>query len=249
MQQGLETAVLAPASKLSVRVAHSAKDIRRAQKLRYQVFAQEMGAKLASAAEGIDRDEYDPYCDHLIVEDNTTGKVVGTYRMLPPHKARQLPSLYSEHEFDMSRLAGIRDHIIEIGRSCVHKDYRRGAVIALLWAGLADYVRQHGGQYLAGCASVSLADGGHQAVSLYRLLESKNLSPAEWRVTPHLPLPLGEVQDDSQVPVPPLIKGYLRAGAWVCGEPAWDPDFNCADFFMLLPMSRLDMRHQRHFAG
>jgi len=92
MQQGLDTAQLAPAAKLSVRVAHSARDIRRAQKLRYQVFAKEMGAQLASAEDGIDRDEYDPYCDHLIVEDNQTGKLVGTYRMLPPHKARSCPA-------------------------------------------------------------------------------------------------------------------------------------------------------------
>ena len=249
MQRLHESAQLAPAARLGVRLAHNAKDIQRAQKLRYQVFAKEMGAQLASASEGLDRDAFDPYCDHLIVEDNASGKVVGTYRMLPPQRARLLPGLYSEHEFDLSRLAGIRDHVIEVGRSCVHKDYRRGAVIALLWAGLADYVRQQGGQYLAGCASVSLADGGHQAVSLYRQIEHKHLAPPEWRVTPHLALPLGEVQDDTQVPVPPLIKGYLRAGAWVCGEPAWDPDFNCADFFMLLPMNRLDLRHQRHFAG
>lgn len=242
---------LAPstAPKLSVRLARSDKDIRRAQKLRYQVFAKEMGAQLASAAEGIDRDEYDAHCDHLIVEEQHSGKVIGTYRMLPPHKARQLAGLYSEHEFDLVQLAGIRDHIIEVGRSCVHKDYRRGAVIALLWAGLADYVRQQGGHYLAGCASVSLMDGGHQAVSLYRQIEARHLAPPEWRVTPHLSLPLHKVQDNAPAaPIPPLIKGYLRAGAWVCGEPAWDPDFNCADFFMLLPMDKLDKRHQRHFS-
>ena len=237
-------------SKLGVRLARSEQDIRRAQKLRYQVFAKEMGAQLPSAAEGIDRDEYDAYCDHLLVEDKTRDKIVGTYRMLPPHKARQLKGLYAEQEFDLARLAGIRDHIIEVGRSCVHKDYRRGAVIAMLWAGLADYVRQQGGQYLAGCASVSLLDGGHQAVSLYRQIEAKHLAPPEWRVTPHLALPLHEIQDNApSAPMPPLIKGYLRAGAWVCGEPAWDPDFNCADFFMLLPMSKLDARHQRHFAA
>ncbi|GHD79052.1 GNAT family N-acetyltransferase [Vogesella fluminis] len=245
-----EQLAVSTAPRLSVRLARSDKDIRRAQKLRYQVFATEMGAQLASAAEGIDRDDYDAFCDHLLVEDNLSGKVVGTYRMLPPHRARQLPQLYSEHEFELSRLAGIRDHVIEVGRSCVHKDYRRGAVIAMLWAGLADYVRQQGGQYLAGCASVSLADGGHQAVSLYRQLEGKHLAPVEWRVTPHLALPLHQIQDDAApAPLPPLIKGYLRAGAWVCGEPAWDPDFNCADFFMLLPMNRLDLRHQKHFAA
>lgn len=240
---------VATAPKLSVRLARTPEDVRRAQRLRYQVFAEEMGAQLSSAAEGLDRDEFDTHCDHLIVEDHNSDTVIGTYRMLPPHKARQLPSLYSEHEFDLSRLNGIRPQVIEVGRSCVHQDFRRGAVIAMLWAGLADYVRQQGGQYLAGCASVSLADGGQQAVSLYRQIEERHLAPLEWRVTPHLALPLDRVSQPQSGPIPPLIKGYLRAGAWVCGEPAWDPDFNCADFFMLLPMAKLDLRHQRHFGN
>ncbi|KZE33570.1 ornithine-acyl[acyl carrier protein] N-acyltransferase [Crenobacter luteus] len=236
--------------RLSVRVADQAEDIRRAQKLRYHVFAGEMGARLASAAQGIDCDEYDALCDHLIVEDHARGLVVGTYRMLPPQAARRVDRLYSEHEFSIERLGHLRDRLIEVGRSCVHPDYRSGAVIALLWSGLADYVARQGGEYLAGCASVSLADGGHQAVSLYRQLEQQHLSPPEWRVFPHLPLPLERVHDDAPpAPLPPLIKGYLRAGAFVCGEPAWDPDFNCADFFMLLPMSRLNGRHKKHFAA
>lgn len=247
MQLQLDQAPRARAT-LQLRLAKGKKDLRRAQKLRYKVFAEEMGARLAGAENGLDSDEYDAYCDHLLVEDPANGKLVGTYRLLPPARAATLPQLYSEHEFDLSRLAGIRPHLIELGRSCVHKDYRRGAVIAMLWAGIADYVQQHGGQYLIGCASVSLADGGGQAVSLYRQLEAGHLSPPEWRVTPHLPLPLDRIAaPDVQAPLPPLIKGYLRAGAWICGEPAWDPDFNCADFFMLLPMNRLNLRHQRHF--
>ena len=236
--------------RLSVRVATETRDIRRAQKLRFDVFAGEMGAELATREPGIDSDEYDELCDHLIVEDAVSGLVVGTYRMLSPDNARRAPSLYSEHEFDLARLTHLRAGLIEVGRSCVHRDFRSGAVIALLWSGLADYVQQQGGQYLAGCASVSLSDGGHQAVSLYRQLEAKHLSPAEWHVFPHLPLPLDRVCDDApSAPMPALIKGYLRAGAYICGEPAWDPDFNCADFFMLLPMSRLSGRYNKHFVG
>lgn len=236
--------------RLAMRLAQGAEDLRRVQKLRYEVFAGEMGAQLASAAQGLDRDEYDDYCEHLIVEDQVSGMVVGTYRMLTPEAAARAPSLYSEHEFNMARLAHLRPSLVEVGRSCVHKDFRSGAVITLLWAGLADYVRRHGCDYLAGCASVSLADGGHQAVSLYRQLEGNCLAPAEWRVFPLLPLPLDRVLDDAAAaPMPPLIKGYLRAGAYVCGEPAWDPDFNCADFFMLLSMNRLSPRYQRHFGN
>lgn len=235
-------------SRLSMRLAQGAEDLYRVQKLRFDVFAGEMGAQLASSALGIDSDEYDDYCEHLIVEDQASGMVVGTYRMLTPAAAARAPSLYSEHEFNISRLAHLRPRLIEVGRSCVHKDFRTGGVITLLWAGLADYVRKHDCEYLAGCASVSLADGGHQAVSLYRQLETSHLAPAEWRVFPILPLPLDRVVDDAApAPMPPLIKGYLRAGAYVCGEPAWDPDFNCADFFMLLSMHRLTRRYDRHF--
>lgn len=237
-------------ARLTVRMADTPADVRRAQKLRFEVFGNEMGAELASRDQGIDVDEYDALCDHLIVEDAQSGLVVGTYRMLPPEAAHRAPSLYSEHEFDLARLQHIREGLIEVGRSCVHHDFRSGAVITLLWAGLAEYVQKKGGQYLAGCASVSLADGGHQAVSLYRQLEGSHLSPNEWRVFPHLPLPLDRVQDDAaSVAMPALIKGYLRAGAFVCGEPAWDPDFNCADFFMLLPMNKLSGRYNRHFVG
>jgi putative hemolysin len=236
--------------KLTLRLAQGAGDLKRIQKLRYDIFAGEMGAQLASAALGLDCDEYDDYCEHLIVEDLARGLVVGTYRMLTPAAAARAPSLYSEHEFNMARLEHLRPRLIEVGRSCVHADYRTGGVITLLWAGLADYVRRHHCEYLAGCASVSLADGGHQAVSLYRQLEGSHLAPGEWRVFPLLPLPLDRVVDDATpAPMPALIKGYLRAGAYVCGEPAWDPDFNCADFFMLLSMQRLTLRYDKHFGG
>jgi putative hemolysin len=237
-------------ARLALRLASTAEDLRRIQKLRFDIFGVEMGAQLASAEQGIDSDEYDTLCDHLMVEDRASGLVVGTYRMLSPEAARKASGLYSEHEFNLARLANLRPRLVEVGRSCVHPDFRSGAVITLLWAGLAEYVKKQGCEYLAGCASVSLADGGRQAVSLYRQLEASHLSPAEWRVFPLLPLPLDRIVDDSTAaPMPALIKGYLRAGAHICGEPAWDPDFNCADFFMLLSMNRLSKRYDKHFAS
>lgn len=238
-------------SHLSVRLTRDPAEIRRAQDLRFEVFGNEMGAKLASAHLGTDVDEYDELCDHLIVEDTITGQVVGTYRILSPENAKRAPSLYSEHEFDLSNLAGIRDRIVEVGRSCVHKDYRTGGVIALLWSGLADYMVQHNGEYLAGCASVSLADGGHQAVNLYRQLAERRLVPPEWRVTPLNPLPMinSIPKAEKLVSAPPLIKGYLRAGSMIGGEPAWDPDFNCADIFLLLSMKKVTSRYNKRFLG
>ena len=119
------------AARLSVRLAANADELRQAQKLRYRIFGEEMGAQLASAQLGIDCDEYDELCDHLVVV-SPDGEVVGTYRMLSPDNARRAPKLYSEHEFDLSRLTHVRDSLVEVGRSCVHADYRTGGTIALL---------------------------------------------------------------------------------------------------------------------
>ena len=196
----------------------------------------------------MDHDSYDPYCEHLVVRDENSGAVVGTYRILPPENARQIGSYYSELEFDLTRLLHLRSRMVEIGRSCVHADYRSGATITLLWAGLAKYMVEKRYDYLIGCASISTADGGHAAASIYRRL-GESMSPVEYRVFPRCPLPLAALKNDLPAALPPLIKGYLRAGAYVCGAPAWDPDFNTADLPILLPMARLESRYARHFVG
>lgn len=233
---------------LSVSLAQSEREILEAQKLRYQVFAGELGANLPTRTPGVDQDIYDPYCEHLVVRDENSGAVVGTYRILSPEKSREIGGYYSENEFDLTRLQHLRPRMVEIGRSCVHADYRTGATITLLWAGLAKYMLENGYDYLIGCASISMADGGHAAASLYNRL-GENMSPLEYRVFPRCPLPLAALKNDLPAELPPLIKGYLRAGAYVCGDPAWDPDFNTADLPILMPMSRLDSRYAKHFMG
>lgn len=236
-----------PKPKLSVGLARSGDDILEAQRLRYRVFAGELGANLPTRTPGVDHDIYDPWCEHLVVRDDNTGEIVGTYRILPPEHARRI-GYYSENEFDLTRLQHLRPRLVEIGRSCVHPDYRSGATITLLWAGLARYMQENGYDYLMGCASISMADGGHIAASLYNRLKDE-LGPAEYRVFPRCPLPLAALQQDVPAELPPLIKGYLRAGAWVCGEPAWDPDFNTADLPILMPMARVEGRYAKHFMG
>lgn len=233
--------------RLSVHLARSGSEIREAQRLRYRVFAEELGARLTGTEPGIDEDLFDPYCDHLVVSDEETGEVLGTYRILSGLTAKRLGTFYAETEFDLTRLANLRERTVELGRSCVHPDYRSGAVIALLWQGLAQYMQQHGYDYILGCASISMADGGHSAAAAYRRLSHKHLSPPEYRAFPRCPLPLDQLDADVTPAVPPLIKAYLRVGAWICGEPAWDPDFNTADLLMMLPLSRLDQRYARHF--
>ena len=233
---------------LSVGLARSPGEILEAQRLRHRIFAGELGASLPSRTPGVDHDIYDPYCEHLVVRDRHSGEVVGTYRILAPENARQV-GYYSENEFDLTRLQHLRSRLVEIGRSCVHPDYRSGATIMLLWAGLAQYMNERGYDYLTGCASISMADGGHAAASLYHRLAAKHLGPQEYRVFPRCPLPLAALQHDCPAEVPPLIKGYLRAGAWICGEPAWDPDFNTADLPILLPMARVSDRYAKHYLG
>jgi len=236
-----------PRHNLTVGFAHSPGDILDAQRLRYRVFAGEMGANLPSRTPGVDHDLYDPYCEHLVVRDTQSGEIVGTYRVLSPLKARQI-GYYSENEFDLTRLHHLRPRLVEIGRSCVHPDYRSGATISLLWSGLAQYMLERGYDYLMGCASISMADGGHAAASLYNRL-AEHLGPQEYRVFPRFPLPLAALQNDRPAETPPLIKGYLRAGAWICGEPAWDPDFNTADLPILLPMAKVSNRYAKHYLG
>lgn len=235
------------AGSLHVAVASCDSEVLEAQQLRYRVFADELGARLPTRTPGVDRDLYDPFCDHLIVRDEARGRIVGTYRILAPSAARRVGGYYSENEFDLTRLQHLRPRLVEIGRSCIDADYRTGAVIALLWAGLARYMQDHGHDYLIGCASISMADGGHHAASLYNRLRDAHASPPEYRVFPRCPLPLDKLRGDLAAEAPPLIKGYLRAGAWICGEPAWDPDFNTADLPILMPMRQLAGRYARHF--
>lgn len=236
--------------KLGIALACDAAEIEQAQRLRYQVFGEEMGARL-DAARRIDRDAFDAYCDHLLVRDLDSAEVVGTYRILPPDAARAAGTYYSEQEFDISRIAHLRDGLVEIGRSCVHRDYRSGGVILLLWSALVRYMLQRRHTHLFGCASISMADGGHDAALLWRRIQARHLGPAGYRVFPHCRLPVEKLeagQSRGRTPtLPPLIRGYLNAGARVCGEPAWDPDFNTADIPVLLSISDMTSRHKKHF--
>ncbi|WP_030256864.1 GNAT family N-acetyltransferase [Streptomyces violens] len=232
-------------------VADSTEQIRAAQRLRHQVFGEEMGATLHSPLPGHDIDDYDDLVDHLIVTETATGEVVGTYRLLPPGRSERL---YSDGEFDLSGLHALRPSLIEAGRSCVHPAHRTGAVINQMWAALARYTLLSGHRYLAGCASVPLADGGQCARAAWELGRTKHAAPEELRVRPHRPwLPdtaaAAAPGAGDRAQLPPLLRGYLRVGAWICGAPAHDPEFDVADFFVVLDMDRLGERYRRFFLG
>lgn len=235
--------------------AESEADVREAQRLRWRVFAEEMGARLQvppGTPPGHDADRFDDFCDHLLVRVvspfDPCGKVVGTYRVLTPDAARRAGGFYSETEFDCSRLAAMRHRMAELGRSCIDPAWRRGGTLLTLWAALGEFMVGRGLDVAFGCASVAMSDGGRTAASLWRQLERTCLAPPERQVRPWRPLPLeGCGETAAIVEAPALIKGYLRCGAEFLGPPALDEDFNTADLPMLMTLAGLPQRHKRHF--
>ena len=223
--------------------------VRAAQQLRYRVFADEFGVTFDDLQPGLDTDRFDPFCDHLVVRDDAAGDIVGTYRLLSPAGARAAGGLYAENEFDLSALEGIRPRMVETGRSCVDPDHRSGAVIGLVWAGIGRYLLLTANRWLVGCASVSLADGGPTAAGVWHRALDRHLAPVDYRVTPKQPWLPPTAPPSTTGQLPPLLRGYLRLGAWVCGPPAHDPAFGCADFPVLLGLDHLDARYARHFLG
>ena len=239
--------------KISVSWARHQDDVRQAQRLRYTVFALEMGATLSKTLPGHDIDLFDDYCEHLLVRDADSGDVIGTYRVLTPTQAKRVGSTYSDTEFDLTRLRTLRSRMVELGRSCVHADHRHGGVILALWGALAEFMGRNQLDTMIGCASIPMQHNGvstgQAAASIWRQVKATHLAPIEYRVTPRLALPVEKLDDTLGVEPPALIKGYLRLGAKVLGAPAWDPDFNSADLPMMMRIADLPPRYQKHFSG
>ena len=228
-------------------------EVRAAQRLRYEIFAGEMGARLNTQLPGHDTDLFDDYCEHLLVRDEMTQQVIGTYRVLTPEQAQRVGSTYSELEFDLTRLRSLRERMVELGRSCVHVDHRHGGVIMALWGALAEFMVRNGLDTMIGCASIPMLHNGvvsgDVAASVWRQVRETHLAPIEHQVWPRLPLPVEKLDASLNVEPPALIKGYLRLGAKVLGAPAWDPDFNSADLPMLMRIADLPPRYRKHFLG
>ena len=235
---------------ITVRLAQNQEEILAAQRLRYEIFFQEMGTNSSStSAEGIDQDEFDAHCEHLIAIDQRIHEIVGVYRILSPQRAKDCGKRYSQDEFDLSPLTSLYPQMVEVGRSCVHANYRNGAVIAKLWSGLVGYMQAGGYQYLTGCASIPTAFGEAKMAAILQLV-SRYLCPEQYRVTPYNPWHSATTWTDeiSLASLPPLLKGYLRAGAWVCSnQAAYDQKFKTVDVLILLDMNKVTARHARHF--
>ena len=238
---------------ISVAWARHHDEVRQAQRLRYDIFAGEMGARLSTSVEGHDVDLFDDFCEHLLVRDVASGQVIGTYRVLTPAQAKRVGSTYSDTEFDLTRLRTLRERMVELGRSCVHPEHRQGGVILALWGALAEFMVRNKLDTMIGCASIPMMHGGvvsgDVAASIWRQVSQTHLAPIEYHVRPRLPLPVEQLDGSLPVEPPALIKGYLRLGAKVLGAPAWDPDFNTADLPMLMRIADLPARYRKHFLG
>jgi putative hemolysin len=245
-----------PEVRLQAVWATHADEVLEAQRLRFLVFAEEMGARLNSlpgTPPGLDVDAFDAHCEHLLVRtvetDDAPSRVVGTYRVLTPAAARRAGGLYSEREFELTGIDAMRPRIAELGRSCTAAEFRHGGVILMLWAALATFMLRNGLDITVGCASVAMQDGGHSAASLWNRLREQYPAGPELVATPRLPLPIAQLRGNLNVDPPALIKGYLRCGGKVLGPPAWDPEFQTADLPMMMNLAHLPASYRRRFIG
>ena len=242
-----------------LRLARDGDDLRAAQRLRYRVFVQELGAAgpMVDHAEGTEADARDAHCDHLLLLDRGRApqdRIVGVYRLLPEARATRAGGFYSEAEYDLAPLRATGRPLLEFGRSCLHPDYRGGPALFHLWQGLADYVSRTGAEILFGVASFHGTDPQALAGPLSHL-HHLHLAPPDLRVRSrvHQPMDLlapGQVDRLAALrATPALIKAYLRLGG-VVGDGAFiDRDFNTTDVCLLLDTARLPDRARRMYAG
>ncbi len=256
---------------LEVRLARSRSDLRRAQKLRYEVFYEEMDAipNAASMLSRRDEDPYDAVCDHLLVVDygdirqekhswRRLPRVVGTYRVLRQDAAERSGGFYTQNEYNIKPLlAGNRDcEFLELGRSCVLKPYRNKRTVELLWHGIWAYVRERGVDVMIGCASFPGIDPKQHALPL-SFLHHHARAPKEWRARAHdrlyIDMNMMPAKDmDAKAALkamPPLIKGYLRLGAYFGDGAVIDRQFGTTDVLVVLPIEAIDERYFGHFGG
>ena len=214
--------------------------IKEAKLLRYKIFTNSYGLK---NNQKIDEDYFDNYCKHLVAVDEKN-RVVGTYRLITRETQKRCGILYSDQEFDLVRLAKIKNNILEIGRVCIADDFKDKWVISNLWKLIHKYAIVNNYHHICGVTSVNL--NVSDVSFLYKaLVERNHLAPIEYQVRPRVPYPIVEnIPSQPGVMIPKLLKAYLKMGAWVCGEPYWDRDFSSADFFTLISIKNLSERYK-----
>src|SRR6266436_7800083 len=232
----------------ATRLARSTEDVRAAQSLRFQVFNLELNEGLEqSYATGLDEDPFDAVCDHLIVEHLPAANIVGTYRLQTGHNAAACRGYYCAQEFEFQAFEPFRAEMIELGRACVHPQHRNLVVLGLLWKGIADYARQHGGRYLFGCSSITSQDPSVGA-SAYADLCRRHLAQPQRRTSPLVAYDCSLSQlAPEPVKIPKLLRAYLTLGAKICGPPALDRQFKTIDFLTLLDLETMPLPARQRF--
>jgi len=229
------------------RLALTEKERNETYRLRFMVFNLELNEGLQSAyVDGYDKDKFDDVCDHLIVEDKTTGEIVGTYRIQMGDVAGRNFGYYSEQEFCFAPYESMRSEIVELGRACIRRDHRSTEVLNLLWRGIARYSLMHGGRYMMGCCSLTSQDP-EMGYAVHDSLRN-------WMVEPHLQTAAkGEFRmpertlGPSDERAPKLLRAYLTIGAKICSGPAIDREFKTIDFLTLLDLQTLHPRVAARF--
>ena len=212
------------------RLAQTPAELSAAQALRFQVFNIELNEGLVHSYDsGLDVDPFDAVCAHLIVEDELSGAVVGTYRLQTGLQAQRGLGYYSEREFDFAPFEPMRAEILELGRACIDRQHRNFAVLNLLWKGIGAYARDHGARYLVGCSSLTSQDEAVGAAAFAQL--SRHLAPAAWQTAPRPDFACAMAEPArGAVQIPRLFSAYLALGAAICGRPAIDREFRTIDF-------------------
>jgi len=215
--------------------------------------AQYLRNRVFFGKDGKDTDDFDKFCRHLMAIETTTGKVVGTYRVLHGEIAQKNAGFYSESEFDLKNIKeNCSGRLLEMGRACVDSGYRVHPVINLMWGRLLDYYSEENIDYVFGCASIS-DPSAEKIGAVLKFFRKKYFAPEKFRVSPlpgkEYPYDKEGALKDTEIlkAIPSLVKGYLRMGAYVCSEPVWDRQFNTADFFMLLDTKKIDPKYSKKF--
>jgi putative hemolysin len=232
-------------SQFILKTAESPFELRQVLKLRHDVFYKELQSRVHETK--LDFDEFDSICDHLIIIDRKTRRIVGTYRMISSTFSDRF---YSQGEFRLAGVLNLPGNKLELGRACIAPEFRTGAIINLLWKGIAEYIRKTGTEYLFGCASVHTVDAV-VASRLLALLRAKGLDVDDYAVEPteqyQCKLPRVAADPAMEKEIPALIQSYILAGAKFYGEPALDVDFHCFDFFMMLKVSEMSRLFRRRY--
>jgi putative hemolysin len=240
---------LATTDLFRVGMAQTLDEVIDCQRLRYLVFNCELGEGLDSSARiGLDRDPFDFICDHLMVRDASTGRLAGTYRMQSGYRAKGNLGYYGEEFFDFSPFENMRAEVLELGRACVHEDYRNTNVLHMLWKGIARYAMSCGARYLIGCSSISSQDEA-EGMALYEALREKYLVEPSLRTNPVKGRECKPSTSALSGPprLPRLFRAYLDVSGRVCGPPAIDRGFKTIDFLTLVDLKTLPDRVRTRF--